>query len=269
MPFRPAGSDHAIVANSFAIALDAPVSDSLITSLKTRGAPWSDMLPATRDAANVELNIQSDGSPQIRRRSGVEHSFLKPDGNATWSLKIAGQEITVDCNLYTRWNKVWGQANVFLNQGMQLVAGQGPNRVTTFAMTVTDSFVTDTYSENAAAIFQSSSPLLASNLSAFDTLWHQHVGWLQADDDGELLQNLNIDVLPLDANDKSAGKQVNIFHLQRLTMSPQLVLSDASQANTDRLNGVASRMHRRNKEALAGLLSADVQSKIKLNGERG
>lgn len=264
MPFRPAGSDHAIVSNVFTLALDTAFSEGAISKLKSRPAPWSELLPGTRDVGGFDV-VLLDGLPQPRRRVGVEYSFYKPDGAATWLLRIGGQEVTVECNLYSRWDHVWSQAKLLLSQAMTFSRADGASSFSSFSMTVFDQFITDTADENTSRLFQPS-PLMGTRLFDTTALWHQHIGWLDVEPEGELLTNVNIDVLPMDVNDRSRGKIVNLSHLQRISAS--LPLGEANDANAAKLDGMASRMHTRNKDTLALMLSEEMQKSIKLSGDK-
>jgi uncharacterized protein (TIGR04255 family) len=264
MSFRPAGSDHAVVSNVFTLTLDTPLAEGAIQQLKTRPAPWSEMLPAARDAAGLEVAVQ-DGMPQLRRRAAIEHSFLKPDGTATWLLRVGGQEITVECNLYTRWDRVWDQAKGLLQQAMTFSGTHSPSSVASFAMTVLDRFQTDDLNDNTKELFKVSN-LIGSRLFDTNNLWHQHAGWLEADAAGELLTNVNIDVLPVDVGDRAKGKIVNFLHLQRLTPPAPILLTTNADDNGQLLEGIAARMHQRNKDILEVMLSDQAQKAIKLSG---
>src|SRR5262249_22427285 len=135
MSFRPAGSDHAVVSNVFTLALDTPLAENAINQLKTKPAPWSEMLPAARDAAGLEVAVQ-DGMPRQGGGGVFELFFQRPDGTATWLLRVGGQEISVECNLYTRWDRVWDQAKGLLEQAMAFAGAHGPSSMVSFSMTV-------------------------------------------------------------------------------------------------------------------------------------
>lgn len=264
MPFVPAGSDHAVVANSFTLALTEPIADQRIKALKAQPAPWISSLPAARDTTGIEIQVGAD-TPMLRRATGIEYAFLRPDGNSTWSLTVSGSEISVTCEMYTRWAKVWSQARELLGQATSLIAKSGQTRLASLSMQVVDRFVSDSQSD-APRDFLASSPLIAATLFDKPSLWHQHLGWFEPHNTGELLHNVNMDLVWSDPSDRSKGKTLNVLHLQRLTYTTPTDLNDDENYNTAQIDDAVTAMHIANKATLEALLSAAMRKKIGLGG---
>ncbi len=257
MSFRPAGKDHAIVSSSFTIGLSTPMPDEIFLLLKSRKNEWADALPAIREMKAVEVQVRPDGARNIRQMPAIEFAFLRPDGTPTWLLRIDGTDILVECTLYTRWEKVWGQARAFLANAMTALAGAN-TEAKSLTFQVIDRFESDN-EERASSIFAQTAQI-DPRLRESESLWHQHLGWLQQIEQGQLLHNVNIDVLPREP----AGKQVNLLHLQRLTLDKPMTFG-AAETNLELLDTVAASMHLENKELLRGLLSEESKTAIKLD----
>jgi uncharacterized protein (TIGR04255 family) len=209
---------------------------------------------------SMEVTMQADGRPSFVPNPGIEFAFLRPDGSYTWVLRFVANEIFVECTLYTRWEKVWRQAHSLLVDAANELAS-GPSAVA-FTMQVIDRFESEERTSKASDIFAAGT--LYERLCAVDTLWHQHVGWIEALGDHEMLHNVNVDVLPRDAADLTQGKVVNVLHLQRLRFNQAISLPSLSLSAS--LGEWATAMHGNNKELLRHTLTRDMKDAIQLDG---
>lgn len=266
MSFRPTGSDHAITSSSFTVTLASALPRDFLTNLPGKKNPWADALPATREMRSVEVQIQTNTNTQLKHSPAVEFAFLRPNGTPTWVLRIDETDIFVECTLYTRWKPVWKQASELLAQAMAAAAGLDI-AAKSLTMQVVDRFETDTTDEAASTVFSANADI-AKRLVGVTSFWHQHVGWLETASEGEVLQNINVDVVPKNLQDRTMGKAVNILHLQRLTFANAWLLSHDQEKTQASLSEVAAGMHARNKAVLRDMLSADLQNAIQLDPKK-
>lgn len=263
MPFRPTGSDHAITSSSFTVSLASPLSREFLAELTSKKNPWADALPATREMRSLEVQLQTSVGTQLKHSPAVEFAFLRPNGTPTWVMRIDQTDIFVECTLYTRWAPVWNQASELLSQAMSSMSDQG-SVAKCFTIQVVDKFETESPTEPAIGVFSAGAHIVP-RVAGIQSFWHQHIGWLEARGDGELLQNVNVDVAPKDPTDHALGKTVSILHLQRLTYSSRRSFSSDADAERASLSTTAADMHANNKALLREMLTADLQAAIQLN----
>jgi hypothetical protein len=114
MDFDPLNSEHAIQSVAFTVAFDGMLSPGAIHDLRSRTEIIAE-LPAVQAPQGFEFNMggaPTGGGPIQRRMiAGVQLSHLRPDGTPAWALRMMGNELSVECTRYTRWDKVWGTAS--------------------------------------------------------------------------------------------------------------------------------------------------------------
>jgi hypothetical protein len=147
---------------------------------------------------------------------------------------------------------------------MHIVSDKTPGSVVeSFSMQVLDEFQSNDFADTAENLLSPTSEISARFRSE-PALWHTHIGWLEAHQLGEVLHNVNYDVVPKDPTDKGKGKILRLLHLQRLTFATPLLCSSLDSENQANLGACASMMHRQNKRLLGESLAETAQDAIRL-----
>jgi hypothetical protein len=107
MDFDPVNQDHAIHAVTFSATLDHVLDEGELSAIRREHRLWRAELPAASpiQAVMVRLNPATRSQETINA-VGVQFARLRPDGSPAWLLRAAGQEVVVECFLYTRWGRV-------------------------------------------------------------------------------------------------------------------------------------------------------------------
>jgi hypothetical protein len=246
--FKAANADHAITAVAFVLEFDKQIEagaiQNLISSANAQAAvPWSASLPAVTASPGLGGSL-----------SGVQFSYVQPNARAAWLLRIAADEIRVECSVYTRWKKVWGTAEGYLRQAVEYINQSdksiSANRVT---IQVIDKFVGAPTSYKIGELIRDRTIVGDTPFENGD-LWHVFLGWFDLPKWGRVLNNFNVqstgegrieDPLPVE----SAPYSVSITHFQQATPRKGLGRDLAS------LSEVMDFMHGRNKNLLERLLT--------------
>lgn len=255
MDFRPINSDHAVLSASCSVVFDQPVATAQLNALRGR----SDLLvelPAVQLPEGIELQIgPGQLVPRPHRRTGVQMSHLRPDGTAAWALRLMGGQLGVDCNRYTRWDRVWTTAKKYLLAGLEAAAGR---KVGTVGLVVVDAFVANREDYELTSLLQPGPSLAARVFSAGPT-WHNHLGWFDEQPtflaDSHWLNQLNVDAARLEPNEL----RIQITHNQEFRFDHPRDLP-----SSDDLDLWFSNFHLNNKRVLSDLLEPSVSRQIGL-----
>ena len=121
---------------------------------------------------------------------------------------------------------------------------------------------------SADKLFQTEGDFFPRTVVDFGPYWHLHNGYFQKinfSSSGPLSNAKTLNRIHIDANTQNDRNLVAINHTLRTDSTlPTLEVSESTE--TDYLDVVFSKLHSLNKEALAGLLTDEIQARIHLNG---
>lgn len=256
MDFRPLNSDHAVQTASFNFLLDGIVPPEAAQALRYRKELLAE-LPAVQNPEVLELT--PGGVTKAQRIGGIQLSHLRPDGTPSWALRIVGNEVSVECSRYTRWDRVWESASRYLSAGLE-AAQQAKRQVMVVGLTVADTFIANREPYDLRTLLREG-PNLADRVFRAGPTWHNHIGWFgqsaSLKPGSYWLNQLNIDAARI-----SDELRINIAHNQELRQDQPSPIDLAQLPNLFR------ELHLHNKEVLFELLRPEMAQQIglKVNG---
>lgn len=264
MTFVPISESHALDSIEFKICMVRPFLPHEIDRLHQKSDRWREKLPAFRaTSAPVQIGAQT------RDFSGMVYSFLRPNGVPTWAFQVVGREVTVTCNLYTRWDPVWKQAEKYLQAALEASFDADDstrlNAIELVSMNVTDRFTCDTDKYDAAALFEKSN-YTPDFLFDSGPSWHIGSGWFEPHEGTRYLHNLKLESIE---HNESKICEVEIDHYIRGVLDDLNRSEPFDEADYKRIENIFSSFHNKNKNILRDILTIDAQSGIGLrdNGD--
>lgn len=255
MRFRPLNEDHAIESVKFSVVLSAGILPQAIMAVEQNHALWRESLPA-RSIADVAL----DSNGRTGSAPGVVFGFLRPDGTPSWSMTVALNKIDIECFLYSRWERVWGEARGFFVKVIEILSkSQGKLEISAIELTVKDVFVATEANYPLDQLFKASDRLPEFIFGAGQA-WHANSGWFEVDKGSRrTLHNLNCDATP-----HQEAALINISHYQQSGLVPPVQVSAAAQEISRMLEASMSGLHAANKKVMIDLLQDEMASRIGL-----
>jgi uncharacterized protein (TIGR04255 family) len=272
--FEPINSDHAVEAVTFSLALDRPLSPKAVASARSNHARWRSDLPAISVPQSFVVKVE-DGVPRTQSKvaDGIEFLYLRPDGSPAWVLRFIGNELTVECSRYTRWQQVWGFARRHLEMACDVIAVDNRQyRVRACIFSVLDRFRATNDAYDLKQLFKASS-LIHHAAFSHGSLWHGHYGWFDQRPNARVLNTLNLDARrePFGSPELRTVEQglcVLISHSQQSLLTNPLVVTPAdaegSKAFWDVVGEEMEEMHSHNKLILTELLTDEMVERIGL-----
>lgn len=253
MQFAPINDDHAVEAVTFGLAMNRVLDIADVRALGNEYRRYSEELPAAAFLPQDE--------------PGVEFAYRRPDGSAIWLLKLASNDITVECTRYTRWEKVWTQAASYLAMAIRALVQEEPEtKFGAISLRVVDKFVSRSADYNLTNLF-AHSDLLPPGILNKGAAWHCNLGWFEDSYDGaralhQLQLKGQIEKSYVVATDSHTSDDVVLIeHFQQLRKAD---FTGEELLERGALRGVMDGLHSRNKRTLAELLAPSVQEQIGL-----
>lgn len=267
MSFVPINDDHAVQSVVFSVLCDRPLSQQTIAHVQINHSRWQPDLPAMQTPQMFGIEIGGGGAPRQVNGSGVEFSYLRPDGTPAWQLRFQGPIIEIECTRYTRWDRIWQQARRHLETALAVVVeGSIDADVKIFGATLqyVDRFSTADANYDLSSLFNQNE-YMPSRIFEHRDVWHFHQGWFDYSNElGPVLNNLNLDARYEPPENKSQIF-VNILHLQQLRYTEQLSIATFQTEMSKRLDAMMQSLHNKNKEVVGSLLDKNMGSKIGLS----
>lgn len=271
MEFEPIGERHAIQNVIFTLVFDEPFTELDIGRISQGSlTTWRPFLPKEERPQIFQMSF---GEPPTGTKTppppaSINYSRMNPNGNMGWQLSFDQNQVSVVCSSYTRWDSVWGTAKSLLQDALTVVAND-KRKLTHLSLQISDSFVWKGNPADMSAdkLFKTDGDFFPKTVSNFGPFWHLHNGYFQQIDfeNGEPLNNTRtLNRIHIDSVNQNDRSFVGVNHTLRTDITlPSLVVAKA--ADMDYLEVVFSKLHTMNKDALAGLLTDDMQGKISLN----
>lgn len=282
MPFEPAHSDHAIVEVAFQIEFDRPFTGEELVALRALAREFRDDLPAYR-----ELTLQRAGDPQMPSytsvppgvgSSGVELASLRRDASLEWRLLCADRFVTVNCTVYTRWERIWSAVKRYFGRVVDVTSVSGPRGSRAVTLEYVDEFIWNprTTTPSFGELIHFDSELVPRDLSKRGAIWHLYQGWFEQPEDlldspqrslppGKLLERFHVD-----SAERSTIFEPEPIHFVRIHHMMRYELQGDPLPRADFSDGAAttscfSVMHALNKRRLSEFLAKPMQERIGLD----
>lgn len=259
--FRPINDDHAIQSVKFVVAFKNLITPESVQRVADGHSNWSESLPAfTLNEASIEAGSRTIQVPV------ATFAFLLPNGAANWSMAVGGNQIGVECFLYTRWNRVWDAAANYINQVAELLnASQTSLQLASIDLTVRDVFLSAERDYTLSDLFNKASGYISPSIFDIKTAWHCNLGWFEPVNDSTVtLNHLNTDATP----SGEQGWAIGITHFQQERTASAISVERVVHTIPSILDASMTRMHDSNKRLLSRLLRSEITSKIGLFGGR-
>jgi len=254
---RPINSGNAIESAALLLMFERPFTKQELQSLLRLEHEFREELPSFNKVNSINVKL-IDGKPveQSQDISGVLLQCFEKNGKPGWELKIETNIIQVSCFAYTTWNDVWSKSCRYF---LETLAPMVDNRLLACYLKIVDKFVVDDGAFEIADIFSTKTPYLTQLVLTGESgrLWHVFQGWLRQEDDGDLLENLNIL-----AAEESGKLAVSIDHMAQCQFfrQPQRISALTEAWLKDKF----SLLHNKNKAILKNLLCSEQLKRIGL-----
>lgn len=261
----PHNQKNAIKSVAFVFELDKEVNEKTIASIRE----WYGVSEEFKSIFTVEQPIQSvkiqmDGNNQQVTSSsvgGVNYIKVAKDKTTVeWSIRIDARAITIACNLYTRWDEVWGLA---LENLEKIVAQMDGFSLTKIALEYLDEFnIFDTNgNEWLGQLFKVSSPFIPDFVRTMNAPWHTHNGFITDEKDTEVSRK-TVNIVNITYQKTNTINDILAVQTQHASsFYNKFELSVASMKNIDTIMQYS---HVENKKLFNNLLSSEMLDEIKL-----
>lgn len=262
---HPYAGTHAVQNVVFALEWSESLStDSILDATKLATKFRNVGLPCVQTQNMLELNL-ADGKMQQSKRpggelGGVMFSAHEPATATSRIVSISRSSAMIMIPDYTRWDKVWTDAQEYLKLILEEI---GPSRpLAVIGLQYCDVFSwNDTPSElNISEIFLKDS-FIPPHAFSQTNLWHAHHGYIESFETpiaSSVLQNVNVDL-----NDVGGKRTFQIVGSHRATLKEPMWQSHLK--NKQSLLAMFVALHASNKKMLGQLLTPAVSAKISLN----
>lgn len=261
----PNNNENAIKTVAFVFELDKEADKETILSIQE----WYSNNETFKSIFTVEqpiksVNIQIDGNNQqvtSSNISGVNYIKLGKDGTTVeWALRIDARAITITCNLYTRWDDVWGLALKSLKDIVTQIDGFSLNKI---ALEYLDEFnIFDTSSnEWLNQLFKESSPYIPNFVRDMNTPWHTHNGFITEKKDADISRR-TVNIVNITYQETNIANDILTIQTQHVSsFYNKFELSLELMQNID---AIMQHSHLENKKLFNNLLSREMLDEIKL-----
>lgn len=256
--FAPINDDHAVESVKFELVLNALLPPDLFELLHGSHSAWREELPAVQLGGNYA--------------DGMTFSYLRPDGSFAWQMKIEPALISICCNRYTRWEKIWRTSRSLFARAFDALGEaecDPPIAIERIRLQVSDKFVAEDKDYELAELFADEEGWLPSAIRAVGPVWHSNAGWFEPEETGAVLHNLNLSSARKRKGTSPAFTvQTAIVHLQEKRLKDALQL-DTSSKLIEYVDQVMAQFHNRNKAVITRLLKPNVALRIGLISSEG
>nr|WP_280923347.1 TIGR04255 family protein [Rhizobium halophytocola] len=258
MVFRPINDDHAIESIKFSVMFTTALSPNAIVAIDQSHEKWRDSLPA-RTPLEVEIDV---GGREVKL-PGLVFSFMKPDGNPTWSMTVGGNKIEIECFLYSRWQRVWNSVLRILQNALSAISALKDNLlISSVELAVRDTFITQ---DPDYALDQLMNRCRFVPEWAFKAgrSWHSHIGWMgDFAERSRTLHNLNADVVP-----RESETYIKVTHYQLRNTGTDLKVQELIDSNLAQLDVMFNNLHDVNKNIMSELITKKMGQRIGLSSD--
>lgn len=176
--FEPSRGSHAIQEAVFFVQFVPELDGIALQGLFSQLAELGETFPENQEEKKLTFSIHPDGTTGFMQGPGARvYSRFGPDGGQDWSLRIAGDSLSVHSLNYTRWNEIWPLARDFLMgvlakiPGGTAIAGLGLKYVDRFR------YSGSINNYDASILLKRDNRYISPRCFEVDDRWHSNTGW--------------------------------------------------------------------------------------------
>lgn len=254
---RPINERNAIESTTFAVLLDAQLTDRQIEAMQGLKDTLKSELPSFNVTQKITAQFNGTDISQSLQTGGVLLQHFNTAGKPTWILKIEGNLVAVSCLDYVDWDEEKPKALNLISKALAAISCDRVN-VATLGLQVVDKFKEPMSEYEFANVLNPLSRFVTKQAIESGPLWHTYQGWFDVPpSDGNQLLN----ILNLTANEENNEHTLTIDHQTQLMWSQSVSAPDDAKQFFDSL---LDDLHRRNKEVVKELLNDQQKAAIHL-----
>ena len=255
--------NHAIEVVNFVVNLLIPIDQADVRRFDEKDEELRKLFPAINSPEGVQIEF---GGPVLRQsRSPVpvkELTFFSSDGKPEWVGWFGESRIVVSCRKYTKWEKVWPDVKLRLDELLRCIDPYKP-------VYSVDYSITDTFSAKsdkaliARNIFKPNKFIADHILKLPDPRWDFSQGWFDNPHDSDQI------LVRVDSRSGIENKRVvaSIDNLHSQRFKNNISVKDLISANDRKqykIDHIFDKFHDKNKDLLKTLLADKLLSRMGL-----
>lgn len=202
--FEPLHQAHAIEQVSCAVQFGTPLADNGIKKASEIANGFKAELPGGGPTQGIRFQFGPGIVPaQAAVSGGVVRTKSRADGVVESELRVERQLLSFRTILYTRWDKVWGEAGKYFGELLPIYAASA--KVAGINLSYVDKFVWsgDPTACRPADLLKPGSKYVAPHVFDQNDFWHSYTGaFVRNDDRTKRLVNVNVDYLEESSDEK-------------------------------------------------------------------
>lgn len=278
--FKPLHDAHAIEQLIATIQFEQPISDDAIRAAIAAMAEAQPLLKGSHDIRGVGFQVGPGGVfPMAATQSSG------PDGHVRFATDDAGvvmrelrldrQSLVFRTQAYTRWDRVWSEAQGYFSQVLPLL---GDATVSAFGLHYIDKFVWQGSGESCRppSLFKPGSPYITPRSMESQDLWHCHSGQFRAASP----ETKRLEVVDIDCVDEVVSSGQGLPSPQRVIRVGTVITDRFNQAGyterkvecknaMDAANQAFPTLHTELKRVFSEILSDEYAALVGLNTNAG
>lgn len=266
----PSAGDHAILSAVFAIEFQSRLSlDTLLEIEKAVTKAYGDEFPVVVQQQTMSLDFTAGlGSQQLKAKPQPGGFVMqKVDGVTSGrAINFSEDSCIIEIRDYSRWDTVKADVDRYLKPLLQLLQKHGiPIKVLGLQYTDVFHWKSEPKDLVIGEVFNKDTPYLVPHVFDSSTkatsLWHSHHGFFVEHTEPveyRRLDNINVSRVRAGASDSI---QILTSHKAQF-LEP---LWKGGKENRPVISKIQDAMHLANKEIMRGLLTPELQKKIKLD----
>ncbi len=255
---HPHNKDNAIKTAAFAFELDKEINEKTIEALRNlykENEEFKNDFPKENPLSSVKVQM-GQGVQHISSSAISGVSYLRSETNPEWVLQIQGRTISINCNLYTRWDEVWGFARTYFEKVIKCFDNYTLVKI---VVEYLDEFNISNTTDNTwiGELFQTTSPYIPNFVYDIDTPWHTHNGFLTEETNRRVINLINMSFVKINT---TAG----LLSMQTQHASSLYEPFSLDAKLLENIIRIIEHSHLENKKLLSMILSTEMLDAIKL-----
>ena len=268
--FKPCNSNNAIRFVEFGIEFGGTIESEVISKLNNAEHDWQTDFPAKTILIDKSpTNVIGEVNSADQKPTGIQFSFLKPNGHAIQFVRIADSTVSLKFNRYSRWSIIRSKMYSVFSQVLDEIK-QSDLKIESLSLAVRNVFLWDSDKKDEPEINEllSINPIapFASINSGVDWLSSYH--WIETNDKGNFLNHSRVEFenLPIDENIVDQIEFISIILERTFTYkSGPVSISSIMNENQYGFDNVFEDIHQKNKTTIRSLLSKEMAETIGLS----
>ena len=262
---RPHNKENAIKSVAFAFELDKEINEENITSIREwykKNIAFKSLFKDEQLIQSIQVKMGNDIKQISSSNIGGVIFIKKAEGTETpeWLIRIDARSISITCNLYSRWEEIWG---LTLDYIAEIIAQLSGFVLTKLALEYLDEFYIFNTDENIwlPQLFKTTAPYIPQFVYAMNAPWHTHNGFITEEKESSVGRR-TVNIINL-TYQKTSGPD-DILTIQTQHASSFYEKFYFSVSSLKKIDEVMRYNHIENKKLFDNLLSDEMLKEIKL-----